>query len=74
MITSALRQKMQGAGKIAKQIFMVVVPWHCTLMMPFCDNRKQQAQAQNARTQRYLKTLPLMGATRLASGKEVVII
>ena len=28
----------------------------------------------NARTQRYLKKLPLMGATRLASGKEVVII
>ncbi len=25
MITSALRQKVQGAGKIAKQIFMVVV-------------------------------------------------
>lgn len=24
MITSALRQKVQGAGKIAKQIFMVV--------------------------------------------------
>ena len=31
-------------------------------------------QALKASTKRYLKTLPLMGATRLASGKEVVII
>ncbi len=69
MITSALRQKVQGAGKIAKQIFMVVV---------LCTNGdkapRKKTQALNANTKRKHQTLPLMGATRLASGKEVVII
>lgn len=45
MITSALRQKVQGAGKIAKQIFMVVV---------LCTNGdkapRKKTQAPNAST------------------------
>ena len=45
MITSALRQKVQGAGKIAKQIFMVVV---------LCTNGdkapRKKTQALNAST------------------------
>ena len=45
MITSALRQKVQGAGKIAKQIFMVVA---------LCTNGdevpRKKTQAPNAST------------------------
>ena len=45
MITSALRQKVQGAGKIAKQIFMVVA---------LCTNGdeapRKKTQAANAST------------------------
>ena len=45
MITSALRQKVQGAGKIAKQIFMVVA---------LCTNGdeapRKKTQALNAST------------------------
>ena len=45
MITSALRKKVQGAGKIAKQIFMVVV---------LCTNGdkvpRKNTQAPNAST------------------------
>ena len=45
MIISALRQKVQGAGKIAKQIFMVVV---------LCTNGdkapRKKTQAANAST------------------------
>ena len=47
MITSALRQKVQGAGKIAKQIFMVVA---------LCTNGdkapRKKTQALNANTKR----------------------
>ena len=45
MITSSLRQKVQGAGKIAKQIFMVVA---------LCTNGdeapRKKTQALNAST------------------------
>ena len=45
MITSVLRQKVQGAGKIAKQIFMVVA---------LCTNGdeapRKKTQALNAST------------------------
>lgn len=47
MITSALRKKVQGAGKIAKQIFMVVA---------LCTNgdeaSRKNTQALNANTKR----------------------
>lgn len=47
MIISVLRQKVQGVGKIAKQIFMVVV---------LCTNGdeapRKNTQAPNANTKR----------------------
>ena len=58
MITSALRQKVQGAGKIAKQIFMVVA---------LCTNGdeapRKNTQALNANTKRKHQTLTLNAST-----------
>ena len=45
MITSALRQKVQGAGKIAKQIFMVVALYTNGGEVP-----RKNTQALNANT------------------------
>lgn len=45
MITSALRQKVQGAGKIAKQIFMVVA-----LYTNGGEASRKNTQAPNANT------------------------
>ena len=45
MITSALRQKVQGAGKIAKQIFMVVA-----LCTNGDETPRKKTQAPNAST------------------------